>query len=418
MEGSTHPPLSDSAFALPIIDEDSGNVLGHIIANKIRLISVLNDAGLTEISSAIAAAPGTTGISTAIDINVQSGIKYDWWDDDRDNNASQLSIPVKIVTSYDKYSATLLAGFANTSVELSDGTDQSLSNILDTKLNLSYEMIGTLPVNILIGLDFNFPTGKTDFTQEELVLIMDPDLISINTFGEGFNVNPTITAVKKWEDLEAGVGVGYVWRGEYDFSEDLSNYDPGNIVNALAEMRYYFLSEWSARVFGYYAHYGKDKEDGTDFAQEGDHYLFGMGIKNDHIKWVGGATVRAVFRDKSKFQETTGGLFTEDNNSQGIEWIGNIFFTYNLDDNTALQSSFQGLYIGENDYPSDSARFIGSRKKISLGVGATREFVRKIKGELNIKGFIMDDAETNFPKPLESTNYKGLSVMVLVNKGF
>ena len=426
MEGSSHPPLADSAFALPIIDEDSGNVLGHIIANKIRLISVLNDAGLTEISSAIAAAPkgkrsspGTTGgIFTAVEINVQSGIKYDWWDDDRDNNASQLSIPVKIDASYDKYSATLLAGFANTSVELSDGTSESLSNILDTKLNLSYEMIGTWPVHILVGLDFNFPTGKTDFTQEELVLIMDPDLISINTFGEGFNINPTVTAVKKWEALEAGVGVGYVWRGEYSFSEDLSNYDPGNIVNALAEMRYYFLPEWSARVFGYYAHYGKDKEDGTDFAQEGDHYLFGMGIKNDHIKWVAGATVRAVFRDKSKFQETTGGLFTEDNNSQGSEWVGDIFFTYNLDDNTTLQSSFQGLYIGENDYSSDSPRFIGSRKKMSLGAGVTREFDRKIKGELNMKGFIIDDAKTNFPKPLESTNYKGLSVMVMVNRGF
>ncbi len=146
--------------------------------------------------------------------------------------------------------------------------------------------------------------------------------------------------------------------------------------------------------------------------------MFGMGVENDHIKWVGGATVRAVFRDKSKFQETTGGLFTEDNNSQGSEWIGDIFFTYNLDDNTALQSSFQGLYIGKNNYPSDSSRFIGSRKKVTIGVGVTREFDRKIKGEFNIKGFIIDDAETNFPEPLESTNYKGLSAMVLVNKGF
>ena len=356
--------------------------------------------------------------ASAINFNFQTGIQYDWWDDDRDNNASQIYMPVKIEGSHKEYSATLLAGYANTSVDLSDGTSQSLSNILDTKLNLSYEIIGKLPVNVLIGLDFNLPTGKTDFTQEELVLIMDPDLISINTFGEGFNINPTVTVVKKWGDLEAGAGIGYVWRGKYDFSEDLSNYDPGNIINASAEIRYYFLSDWDARVFGYYAHYGKDTDDGADFAQEGDHYLLGAAVKYDQIEWIAGATVRGVFRNKSKFQESAGGLFTEDNNSQGIEWIGDLYFTYNLDDNTALQSSLQGLYIGENDYSSDSPRFIGSRKKVTLGVGATREFDQEVKGGLHIKGFIIDDAETNFPEPQDSTNYKGLSAMILVNKGF
>ncbi len=419
-------------IALPIIDEDSGNVLGHIIADRIRLISVLNDAGLTEVSSAIAALPagtttggsslkgsaaGTAGIS-GVDVNVQSGIQYDWWGDDSDNSAGQIYIPLNIKGFYKNYSAALLSGFAHTSVDLSDGTSESLSGLLDTKINMTYEMAGKLPVNVLVGLDFNLPTGKTDLTDGELVLIekMDPDLISINTFGEGFNINPTVTAVKQWEDMEAGIGIGYVWRGEYDYSEDLTSYDPGNIINASTELRYNFSIGWVARVFGYFAHYGKDKADGEDLAQEGTRYLFGMGVNYDNVAWVTGAAVRAVFRDKlNKFQESTGG---SSDISQGNEWIGDLFFTYNLNIDTVFRSSLQGLYIGENDQSSDSDQFIGDRKKFTLGAGVTRTFVNQITVDANIKGFIMNTGKTRFPEVLDSTSYKGLTVMVLANRGF
>jgi len=40
---------------------------------------------------------------------------------------------------------------------------------------------------------------------------MDPDLISINNFGEGFNVNLTLTFAKNGE-LGSGGRFGYLWR--------------------------------------------------------------------------------------------------------------------------------------------------------------------------------------------------------------
>ncbi len=55
VEGAAAPTLSGSEVALPIIDEASGKILGHIVADQIKLISVLNGAGLTEVASAIAA---------------------------------------------------------------------------------------------------------------------------------------------------------------------------------------------------------------------------------------------------------------------------------------------------------------------------------------------------------------------------
>jgi hypothetical protein len=311
-----------------------------------------------------------------------------------------------------------LTGFARTKIELSDGTEESLSGILDTKLNFSYRVPGQLFADILLGLDINLPTGKTDLSQEELEVILnsDPDLISITTFGEGFNINPTVNAVKKWSNWVAGMGVGYLYRGTYDFSENTKSYNPGDIINVSTEARYYFQSDWDARVFAYYAHYFKDKQDGTEIAQQGDYFLVGVGANYDQIEWVAGATVRAVFRDKvSKFRESAGG---PSDITQGNEWIGDIFYNRDLNSSTVLKTVIQGIYIGENDNASDSPRFIGNRKKVTLGVGAAKKFENNIMGEANLKGFIMNDAETNFPEPRDSTSYKGLVAMISVSKGF
>jgi hypothetical protein len=55
VKGAAAPTLSGSEVALPIIDEASGDVLGYIVADQIKLISVLNEAGMAEVASAIAA---------------------------------------------------------------------------------------------------------------------------------------------------------------------------------------------------------------------------------------------------------------------------------------------------------------------------------------------------------------------------
>ena len=355
---------------------------------------------------------------SAIDFNAHSGVQFNWWDSDDDRKATQINIPITFEGKEGKYSISLLAGFTRTSIELADGTDESLSTILDTKLNLSYEVPGDLPVDVLIGLDFNIPTGKTNLSQDELILLMDPDLISITTFGEGFNVNPSVNIVKKWKDWVAGFGIGYLYRGEYDFSVNTTEYNPGDIINASAEARYYSLSSWDARVFGYYAYYLKDKLAGDDFAQEGSHYLIGAGLNYDQVEWVAGASLSAVFRDKSKFQEATGGLFTEGNNSQGNELIGDLYFTYELDKRTVLTSTFQGLFISENDYGENSSRFIGSRKKFTLGVGASRTYDKSLTAEVDLKGFMLKDEKTNFPVPLGNVDYKGIVASITASKSF
>jgi hypothetical protein len=297
-------------------------------------------------------------------------------------------------------------------------------------------------VDLLIGLDFNLPTGKSNLKLRDRGLLMDPDLVSITKFGEGFNVNPTLNIAKEWGKLAAGVGLGYVWRGEYNFTTQFleindefggrivkyyeRDYDPGEIFNLNAELRYDLLSNLQGRLFGQYVWYGRDKLKKKDFYQEGDLWLIGMRFQYNQKKWDMGFALRSLFRNKSRVKQDLGDVWsypesewyvrglnqpicTEARNSHGDEWIADLSVRYFLDEKTTVKSFLQALYVTKNDYPSTSTRFVGRREKGSLGFGVSRILLPYLDGELFVKGFLMHDEERFLPEFLSERNYRGYS---------
>ena len=73
VEGSTAPVLTGNQVALPIIDETTGNVLGHIVAEQESLVSALNEAGLTDVANALAAAEAGTAAGVATGTGITLG---------------------------------------------------------------------------------------------------------------------------------------------------------------------------------------------------------------------------------------------------------------------------------------------------------------------------------------------------------
>ncbi|MDI6753812.1 MAG: hypothetical protein QME78_05395 [Thermodesulfobacteriota bacterium] len=351
------------------------------------------------------------GISSAADFQVQTGFQFDRWDDTTKAKGSQVYIPFRLEAQFQQFSFSVLTGYAYTYYDPSAGESRSLNHALDTKLNFSYEILEKLPVDVLIGLDFNLPTGKTALSQKELSLIMDAELVSINRFGEGMNVNPTLTVAKEWGNWVGGIGIGYIWRGKYDYSTNMKEYDPGDIFNFNAEIRYDFSRYWKARLFGNYTWYEKDQVLYTDQYKEGDFFLVGLGVYYSPQKWDAGFTLRNIIRMKSKFQaQPSGVLAIEEKNSHGNEWIADLGLRYFLSERTTLKSYLQGLLIQENDYPADSSRYVGKRAKLSLGLGASRIFNPHLEAELLVKGFVMHDDEARFPEYRSARTYRGFSV--------
>lgn len=397
------------------------------------------------------------------DFKVSSELNFDWWQDTKDNKARQSYIPLSLEARYKDFSLNFLTGYAYTHKDPDTGPTRSFQHLLDSKLNLSYEVIDKLPIDLLIGIDFNLPTGKTDLKVKEIELLMDPYLVSISNFGEGFNINPTISLAKEWGKWVFGVGGGYLWRGEYDFGTvwenssamiKIKDYLPGEILSLTGEIRYEFDSYLRGRLFGNYFWYEKSKwkevHKGDGFSSSYDHtfkegelWLLGTGFNYQRKKWNWDLTFKGIFREKNRydykeiwnrFDSTwyvylthTPSLTKERRNSHGDEWVGDLSVKYFLNDQTTLKSYFQALFITKNDYPSFSPHYQGRREKYSLGFGLHRIFSPHLEAEVYVKGFVMHDGERRFPlnyyfpesaRTLSERHYKGFSAGLMVTGKF
>ena len=356
------------------------------------------------------------GSADAADINIQSGVNYNYWDSDADDRGSQTYVPITIDAGYQDVSMKLLTAFAYTEGSPPDGSKESLSNVIDTKVNFSYALVERLPVDVLFGVDVNLPTGKTKLDFTELQLLSNPDLVSITRYGEGFNVNPTITIAKQKERWAIGFGVGYLWRGTYDFSEDLQDYDPGDIFNITAEGIYAFTDRWQGRLFGEFALYGTDEMDVQDYYREGDYLLAGVGADYIEKQWEASLSVKGIFRGKSDFQEDNLALSTEDNNSYGDEYQVDLMWLLRMDSQTTINSTFQYLYLMENDYPSTSPLYMGKKQKVSLGVALERQFPAQLTGKIGLNGYLLEEDKNWYHA--DDRDYRGFLVDVSVTKMF
>lgn len=356
----------------------------------------------------------------ALELAAHTGVRYDAWSGPGSLSESQLQVPVTVQGRAGDFSAGLLAAYVYTALKGSEGQDPSLGTLVDTKLTTSYELVGRLPVDLLFGLDFNLPTGKVNLSEEELGLILDPDLVPVTSLGEGFNANPTITVAKGWGPVAAGLGFGYLWRGSYDLSRDLGleDYDPGDVATVTGEARWAFAPAWEANGVGKYSFYGKDRLDGEDVFREGDFFSLRLGVR-----WSGGnrgasAAIQGIFRGKSEFPQPAGGLATEEKNSHGDEWRGTLAFQQTLDDRTLLTASLQGLILGENDYPESSPLFAGGREKVSLTLGAVRRLAPNVEGGVDLGGFLLRDDGARYPERRDEGTYWGLSAALRLTASF
>jgi hypothetical protein len=376
---------------------------------------------LTQALALIALAAGIFATpSFGAEVAAQSGFEYDYWNDTTGRKGTQGFIPIRVDTRFDALSVGLLTAVARTTFEPEGGPDRSLTTLLDTKVITAYEFVGKWPVDVLFGMDLNLRTGKTDLSAEDVALIQDPELVTITSFGEGFNVNPTVLVAKEWGPWVGGAGVGYLWRGKYDFSGELGlrDFRPGDIWTASATLRRDISRNAHARLFANATWFGEDKVGGTAVHKEGDFFLAGVEAVCRAGRLATLSRFRAIFRRKSKFLTSIGALAPEARNSHGDEYRADLLADYAVDSRTVLKSSLQGVWITENGYPSDSPFFTGERKKVALGAGASRRLTETLEGEIFLRGFLMKEEAALFPQPHAGRTVRGLASILRLTSRF
>jgi len=292
----------------------------------------------------------------------------------------------------------------------------SLSSVIDTKVNLSYVMVDKLPVNFLFGLDLNCPTGKTDLEDDDLLIIRDPDLVSIVDHGEGFNVNPNVSMTREWTDWGAGLGAGFLWRGEYDYSREYRNYDPGDIAYITGEIRYYLAEDGLLRLYGDYGSFTKDTLDNDDFYRESDFFLLGAETRYLTEKWETRFNVKGTFRGKSEFRQASSRLKTESREGYGDEYVADLLCRYSFSEKDSITPFVQMLYVDDNQYDESSSLYVGTRTKYTAGLSVKRQVSAFGSLELMFRFYHMDDEKGWLDD--DDVTYHGHSLMLLYSGSF
>jgi hypothetical protein len=353
----------------------------------------------------------STGSHAAAGVSVESGVQQEYWEDTRDLSGYQTLIPLRIEWTRGDATIGLLTGAVRSSIDAPGTSGRSLTHILDTKLNLSYVVEGRLPVDLLFGLDLNLPTGKTDLPSADLALIRDPEITSVTTFGEGVNVNPTLSLAKVSGPWAAGVGFGYNVRRSYDVSSEagLTDYDPGDILSLNALVQREFPHSYVGRVFGKFSRFGKDSLRGTDIFREGDYRMAGIGISRAGAAWEADFNIRGTFRGTAEII-SGGSLVTEPERSRGDEWAAEASVRHALRKDVSLSGSVRGLIVSKNGYSEGAPRHNGSKKKIALTIGYDRLFPGGIAAGVGLKGFLMTEEEQSVPQFLQERTSRGIEL--------
>ncbi len=369
---------------------------------------------LVSLASIMIYSPAAWGLDTT----ARTGAGFYWWDDNNKEKGEQFYIPVDVKAYTDQYSFRVLTGYLYSYYD-GNGTDShSMADLLDTKVNLTGTYSLPWDMRVLAGLDLNLPTGRTKLSVEDQQLLMDPDLVPITSFGEGFNVNPLLLVMRSWGETDIALGYSYVWRGEYDFATDITDYDPGDIHRFVARIQFRQFYPWSFQLGAVYTDYGTDELDDHDLYEPGSMWRLDAGFRYSGVKWSLKTEANYYIRDEDRFRIP--GSFTlqdEDHNGYGDELAVRVRVRYRVTRATALRFGLGVLWIDENDYLSTSPYYKGERRRLSMSFGVDQALSRMWTLSSGVMGFTMHDGEAAVYQ-FEERSFRGYGLNVILTARF
>jgi len=174
------------------------------------------------------------------------------------------------------------AGWVRASQSTS-GLNGEVKTPTDTVTNATVTYFGFNGFQPFVSIDFNFPTGKSALFGTAANARMDPDLVDIASFGEGFNVGPTFGFNLPFTDnLIASTSVGYTQRGSFTREKSLtptdptaqapSDINPGEVLTVTASLGYQ-IGSLVSKITGSVSSETNTKVDGQDTFRPGRRYL-------------------------------------------------------------------------------------------------------------------------------------------------
>lgn len=133
------------------------------------------------------------------------------------------------------------------STQRSPGQSGQYSGYIDTLLSQTVTYTGNPNIVPFLSLAANLPTGTSVLSGNQVFARMDPDIVDVPTFGEGFNIGPTVGVTLPFGPTRnLSFALGYTNRGSYtrDDAAGLATMEvsPSDLVTATVQFR----DKWGA----------------------------------------------------------------------------------------------------------------------------------------------------------------------------
>ena len=283
-------------------------------------------------------------------------------------------------------------GSVGTSVhDLDNAPSATMTGFTDTTLS-GYYRLRLAGTEIRLGLDMDLPTGVSQLKTRDLPAIQDEDLVVLQRFGEGFDVNPNLIVYHNFGDWGIGGGVGYLWTGEYDPTKDIphDDFNPGDELTVSMLGDTFIGDVW--RLLGRiaYVHFGTDERGGIETFRENPQLDMTATLEWRPEPWWAVLTLRDIYRFKADRLNAAGQLTEEPENSWGNEIRGSAVVGYIVNDVWTVRGILDIRYVAANDYPSGDPLYDGGRFKVAVGPGVTWTLSRTFDIDASIRGFYLD----------------------------
>lgn len=263
------------------------------------------------------------------------------------------------------------------------GLTGSVQTFTDTVMSGTATYLGFTGIQPFAGLSVNAPSGRSALYGSAAAARMDPDLVEIASFGEGWNVGPTVGAnFPITSALMITASVGYTWRGNYDrerptnepspFVQSTTRINPGDVVTGTASLAYQ-AAPWSFSLSGSISEEGTTQENAVDLYKPGRRYLGSATVAYSWPDKWGQTTLTGSVthqnRNDVKFT-TIPSLLTELMNTNSNLYRAGIQHLFAVSQTFVIGPTANYLHRDSNSYDAGTLQFLPAKDRIAAGAMA------------------------------------------------
>jgi hypothetical protein len=269
------------------------------------------------------------------------------------------------------------------------GVSGDVATITDTVASGTVTYLGSPGIQPFLSLNLNIPTGKAALFGSSANARMDPDLVEIGSYGEGWNVGPSVGFNHPISSsLVLTVAAGQTWRGAFERESSLvalpvselvgnervpqqpARLDPGDIFTVTASLSY-ASGPWSASVQGLLSEETTTIEDGVALYKGGRRYYANAVLGYQWPGSWGATTFTASFSHSNRNDVRFLGasqLATEPFNTNSNLYRVGIQHLWSVGHALWLGPAGSYLTRDRNTYDAGTLQFVPAKERYAAGL--------------------------------------------------